>query len=77
MAELAPALRAYFMSQGVDARNHRMLESLLAWLDEGTVFVAVGALHLPGQDGLVTLLRQRGFELQPLPFPLSVPEAGR
>ena len=77
MAELAPALRTYFMSQGVDARNHRMLESLLARLDEGTVFAAVGALHLPGQNGLVALLRQRGYELQPLPFPLSVPQAGR
>ena len=26
---------------------------------------------------LVALLRQRGYELQPLPFPLSVPQAGR
>ena len=77
MAELAPEVRAYFMAKGVDERNHRMLESLLAWLDEGTVFAAVGALHLPGENGLVGLLRQQGFDLQPLPFPLSVPQAGR
>ena len=77
MAELAPEVRRYFMAQGGDARTHRMLESLLAWLDEGTVFAAVGALHLPGETGLVALLREHGFELQPLPFPLSVTEAGR
>lgn len=77
MAELDAEVQDYFMAQGVDARNHRMLESLLAWLGEGTVFAAVGALHLPGENGLVALLRQQGFELRPLPFPLSVPETRR
>lgn len=74
MTELAPETRDYFMQQGIDARNLRMMESLLPHLDRGTVFVAVGALHLPGETGLVKLLRKNGFEVEPLPLPFSAPE---
>ena len=59
----------YFMGMGIEARNHRMAKSLSAMLKDNTVFIAVGALHLPGQDGLINLLRQQGFELSPLAMP--------
>ena len=72
--ELDPETRRYFVEQGIDQRNHRMVESLLTHLGENRVFVAVGALHLPGETGLVSLLRGQGFELEPLALPLSVPE---
>jgi uncharacterized protein YbaP (TraB family) len=62
------------MEQGIDARNGRMLESLLLQLEDKRVFVAVGALHLPGEKGIVELLRQSGFSLTPLPLPLLPPE---
>jgi uncharacterized protein YbaP (TraB family) len=65
--------RAYFIEQGIDARNHRMVESLLPVLAEGGVFTAVGALHLPGEDGLLALLRHNGYELRPLASPVAVP----
>lgn len=57
----------------VRALNMRLMESLLVrrnrtWLprldrilQDGNAFVAVGALHLPGQDGLITLLRYAGY----------------
>lgn len=61
----------YFMSQGIDARNQRMLGNLLPMLRQSRVFVAVGALHLPGEQGLLNLLRQQGFSLKPLPLPLN------
>jgi uncharacterized protein YbaP (TraB family) len=35
------------------------------------VFVAVGALHLPGESGLIALLRQNGFRLEPHPLPFD------
>ncbi len=42
-------------------RNARMVERLLPLLREGSVFVAVGALHLPGPDGMLSLLREAGY----------------
>jgi uncharacterized protein YbaP (TraB family) len=69
MAGLKPAAKDYFLEQGIDARNLRMLDSLLPQLNEGTVFIAVGALHLPGEHGLVRLLRKNGFVLEALPLP--------
>lgn len=63
--------RQYFVEQGIDVRNRRMLESLLPLLQQGRVFTAVGALHLPGDNGLINLLRQQGYVLEPLPLPLN------
>ena len=63
--------REYFIEEGIDARNHRMLESLLPPLAEGGVFTAVGALHLPGEEGLLALLRKNGYRLQPLDPPFQ------
>jgi len=65
----------YFKRRGITARNHRMLESLLPQLAEARVFIAVGALHLPGDEGLLNLLRRAGFELQPQAMPFAVPAA--
>mgnify|MGYP001825087976 CR=1 FL=1 len=59
----------YFMEYGIDARNFRMLDTLLTQLEDNVVFVAVGALHLAGEDGLISLLRQKGFEVQPMSVP--------
>lgn len=62
----------YFVEEGIHARNHRMAESLLRHLENKTVFVAVGALHLPGEEGLLNILRRAGFVLSPqeMPFPV-------
>ena len=61
----------YFFEAGIVQRNHRMLDSLLPHLEFATVFTAVGAMHLPGEDGLLSLLRQNGFELMPLAMPFN------
>jgi hypothetical protein len=73
-ASLDADIRDYFISLGIDARNHRMLENILLQLKESQVFIAVGALHLPGQQGLIALLRQQGYTLEPLPVPFLTEE---
>jgi uncharacterized protein len=42
-------------------RNKVMAERAAPILANGNVFMAVGALHLPGEGGLVELLRKQGF----------------
>lgn len=44
-------------------RNHVMAERAKPLIDAGPVFIAVGALHLVGGDGLVELLRASGYTL--------------
>jgi hypothetical protein len=47
-------------------RNEKMSGVAEPLLDKGGVFIAVGALHLPGEKGLVALLRQAGYSVSPL-----------
>ena len=52
---------AAFEERIVLARNRTMAERALPFLEEGGAFIAVGALHLPGEAGLVELLRAKGY----------------
>jgi uncharacterized protein YbaP (TraB family) len=47
----------------IGARNHRMVERMTRYFDGGA-FVAIGALHLPGDDGVLALLQQRGYAIK-------------
>lgn len=44
-------------------RNHIMAQRAAPILASGGVFVAVGALHLPGKEGLIELLRTQGYTI--------------
>ena len=35
-------------------------------LKEGQAFIAVGALHLPGKEGILSLLEQQGYQVKAL-----------
>lgn len=76
LADLSAEARDYFMEHGIEERNRRMLSALLPLLAADRVFVAVGALHLPGASGLIELLRGEGYVLSPLSLPLSASEGG-
>ncbi|MEM1410923.1 MAG: TraB/GumN family protein [Pseudomonadota bacterium] len=69
MAALEPETRAWFVSEGIDARNLRMAANADRLLEGGCTFIAVGALHLPGEQGLLRLLEQAGYRLVRLPSP--------
>ncbi|CCQ10194.1 hypothetical protein PALB_10590 [Pseudoalteromonas luteoviolacea B = ATCC 29581] len=45
-------------------RNHRWIKALLPKLEKQTVFIAVGALHLPKDNGLLNLLQQQGYSIK-------------
>lgn len=53
-------------------RNKLMLEKLLEQLKRNqSFFCAVGAGHLGGEDGLIQLLRTKGYRLRPVTWTLS------
>lgn len=47
----------------VDERNRRMALRMKPLLEQGGAFVAVGALHLPGEAGLLRLLERSGYRV--------------
>lgn len=47
-------------------RNKAWMNQLPAMLQSGSQFIAVGALHLPGPDGLIDLLRKQGYVVKPV-----------
>lgn len=44
-------------------RNVRMVERMAPRLKEGNAFIAIGSLHLPGDQGVLRLLQQRGYNV--------------
>lgn len=50
----------------LDNRNILWMEQIPSLMDQSSVFIAVGALHLYGTNGLVQLLRYAGYTVKPL-----------
>ncbi len=48
------------------SRNENWANQLKDILPQGGIFIAVGARHLPGQRGLLNLLRQQGYSVNPV-----------
>ena len=53
-----------FMKALLDSRNSDWLAKLPAMLSEGSSIVAVGALHLPGKNGILEGLRKAGYTVE-------------
>lgn len=47
-------------------RNRSWMQILPPLMKSGSQFVAVGAGHLPGDDGLITLFRKQGYTVTPV-----------
>jgi hypothetical protein len=57
------------LEQAVTARNPHLADRAAKLHDEGKrVFIAVGALHMVGEQGLPALLAQRGFVVERIAF---------
>ncbi len=44
-------------------RNKRMLERIIPYLDNGSAFIAIGALHLAGEKGLLKTLKKKNYRI--------------
>ena len=47
-------------------RNARMATRMSEFIKKQPTFIAVGALHLPGDIGVIALLRKKGFTVEPV-----------
>jgi uncharacterized protein YbaP (TraB family) len=47
-------------------RNRRMADRIDSIIHKKTLFTAVGALHLPGDEGVINLLKKKGYTLTPV-----------
>jgi hypothetical protein len=58
-----PRAHDELMRRLLTERNHNMAKRMPERLKEGNAFIAVGALHLPGEDGLLQLLSKAGYRV--------------
>lgn len=58
--QLRQALEARIFTE----RNRRMAMRMIDLIERGGAFIGVGALHLPGDDGVLALLAQRGYRIK-------------
>ena len=63
--EAAPKSADYaeFQRELVDERNENMVIAAQPLLDKGNAFIAIGALHLPGESGMLRILEQNGYRI--------------
>lgn len=47
----------------IEDRNHTMAKRMQKVLDQGNAFVAIGAMHLTGEEGVLSLLEQQGYRV--------------
>jgi len=61
--KLDPALAQVMVDRLLNKRNHTMVTRMQPRLKEGNAFIAVGAGHLPGDEGVLNLLYQQGYKI--------------
>ena len=65
-SDLPPATATELEKRLILNRNRNMAERIQPLLKTGNAFIAVGALHLTGEAGLINLLRKQGYSLEPV-----------
>jgi uncharacterized protein YbaP (TraB family) len=55
-----------FMTELLKNRNNRWLEQLPTMMQKQSLFIAVGAGHLVGDEGLIKGLQAKGYSLKPV-----------
>lgn len=65
-AGIEPSAYEGFQRELLHKRNVKMRDGAVPLINKGGAVLAVGALHLSGPTGLVTLLRQSGYTVTPV-----------
>lgn len=58
------AMNERMMKKLIDERNVRMVERSIKLFEQRTTLIAVGALHLPGKNGVLAGLKAKGYKLK-------------
>ncbi|MFC4272815.1 hypothetical protein GQF03_09790 [Sneathiella chungangensis] len=61
---VSPALGKIMTDDLIYLRNRRMVKRMLPELVNGNAFVGIGALHLPGDAGVLSLLEELGYTIE-------------
>ncbi len=59
-----PEISKLFEETFIIKRNHNMADRAVPLMKEGSVFIAVGAAHLGGKEGVIQLLRNKGYTVK-------------
>lgn len=57
---------ALLTDEMIRMRNYRMSERIIPMINKESTFIAVGTGHLPGDEGLIALLRKAGYIVEPV-----------
>lgn len=55
-----------FIEEFLNRRNHNWIPVISSQIERGATFIAVGAGHLPGVQGIISLLRNAGYAITPV-----------
>lgn len=61
-ADLSPQ----FYSNFIVKRNQKWIPIISELIQKKSTFIAVGAAHLPGREGVLNLLKEAGYEITPI-----------
>ncbi|VAW95743.1 hypothetical protein MNBD_GAMMA21-1535 [hydrothermal vent metagenome] len=64
MKKIDPSLSRVMEDKLINERNHRMVKRMQPQLKAGKAFIAVGSLHLPGEQGILKLLQKQGYQVK-------------
>ncbi|MBU2948143.1 TraB/GumN family protein [Zobellia uliginosa] len=56
----------HYMKNMLYIRNANMTHRMDSVMQKGKVFAGIGAAHLPGEQGVISLLRKKGYTVKPL-----------
>ncbi|MGC9331279.1 MAG: TraB/GumN family protein [Bacteroidales bacterium] len=68
------ALPEFFGKELIIKRNKGMAKALHKIMKKQSVFAAFGAAHLVGEKGVIELLRQKGYKIEPVHFEFIIAE---